>query len=76
MRRTMFVRQTVVLALVLALFGFLLMPVWIMLISSLEPLGDVQTPDPIWLPVPIRLQDYADIWSDIPLLTYLKNSAP
>jgi multiple sugar transport system permease protein len=75
MRRTTFVRQTVVLALVLVLFGFLLMPVWIMLISSLKPLGDVQTPDPTWLPVPTRLQNYADIWSDIPLLTYLKNSA-
>ncbi len=73
--KTSLVRQTVVLALLLALFGFLLMPVWIMVISSLKPLNAVQTPDPTWLPAPVRFENFVDIWSEIPLLSYLKNSA-
>ena len=73
--RALPVRQTVVLALLLVLFGFLLMPVWIMIVSSLKPLGEVQTPDPTWLPVPFRAGNYAEIWSEIPLLAYMKNSA-
>jgi multiple sugar transport system permease protein len=59
----------------LLIFGFLLMPVWIMVISSLKPLGAVQTPDPSWLPVPFEPGNYVDIWREIPLLTYMKNSA-
>lgn len=73
--KTSLARQTVVLALLLMLFGFLLMPVWIMVISSLKPLNAVQTPDPTWLPAPIRFENFVDIWSEIPLLSYLKNSA-
>ena len=73
--RTSLVRQTVVLILLLVLFGFLLMPVWIMIISSLKPLNAVQTPDPTWLPAPVRFENYVEIWSEIPLLSYLKNSA-
>ncbi len=69
------VRQTVVWAALVMLFGFMLMPAWITLISSLKPLVDVQTPDPIWLPVPLRPENYAEIWSQIPFLTYRKNSA-
>ena len=38
-------------------------------------MGDVQTPDPIWLAGALRPENYAEIWSQIPLLTYLKNSA-
>ncbi len=75
MRSPLVVRQTVVWLLLLVLFGFMLMPVWIMLISSLKPLGAVQTPDPSWLPTPFRPQNYAEIWREIPLLAYLKNSA-
>lgn len=48
---------------------------WIMVISSLKPLGDVQIPDPIWLPVALQPENYAEIWSQIPLLTYRKNNA-
>ncbi len=73
--KTSLVRQTMVLALLLVLFGFLLMPVWIMVISSLKPLNAVQTPDPTWLPAPVRFENFVDIWSEIPLLSYLKNSA-
>ena len=63
----------VVWAALVMLFG--LMPAWIMLISSLKPLGDVQTPDPTWLPAALQPENYAEIWSQIPLLTYRKNSA-
>jgi ABC-type glycerol-3-phosphate transport system permease component len=69
------VRQTVVWAALMMLFGFMLMSAWITLISSLKPLGDVQTPDPIWLPVALRPENYAEIWSQIPFLTYRKDSA-
>jgi hypothetical protein len=50
------------------------MSAWITLISSLKPLGDVQTPDPTWLPVALWPENYAEIWSQIPFLTYRKNS--
>ncbi len=73
--KTALVRQTLVLALLLVLFGFLLMPVWIMIISALKPLNAVQTPDPTWLPAPVRFENFVEIWSEIPLLSYLKNSA-
>ena len=53
------VRQTVVWAALVMLFG--LMSAWITFISSLKPLGDVQTPDPIWLPVALRPENYAEI---------------
>ena len=69
------VRQTVIWAVLLVLFGFLLMPAWIMLISSLKTLGEIQTPNPSWLPLPPRWGNYTEIWSQIPLLAYLKNSA-
>ena len=38
-------------------------------------MSDVQTPDPIWLPAALQPENYAEIWSQIPLLTYRKNSA-
>ncbi len=53
------VRQTAVWAALVMLFGFMLMSAWITLISSLKPLGDVQNPDPIWLPVALRPENYA-----------------
>jgi multiple sugar transport system permease protein len=65
----------VVWAALVMLFGFMLMSAWITLISSLEPWGDVQTPDPTWLPVALWPENYAEIWSQIPFLTYRKNSA-
>ena len=73
--RVSLARQTVVWVVLLVLFGFLLMPVWIMLISSLKPLGNIQTPDQTWLPSDPQWSNYADIWNQIPLLVYLKNSA-
>lgn len=74
MRRSL-ARQTVVWAALLVLFGFLLMPVWIMVVSSLKPLGNIQTPDQTWLPDDPQWSNYTEIWSQIPLLVYLKNSA-
>lgn len=73
--RVSLARQTVVWTALLVLFGFLLMPVWIMLISSLKPLGNIQTPDQTRLPADPQWNNYAEIWNEIPLLVYLKNSA-
>ncbi len=73
--RGLMIRQTLVWIALLVIFGFLLMPVWIMIISSLKPLATVQSPDQTWFPADPQWSNYVDIWSEIPLLTYFKNSA-
>ncbi|AJE87016.1 MULTISPECIES: carbohydrate ABC transporter permease [Streptomyces] len=55
------------------LSGFVLLPVYVMLSSSLKPLQDVSGAFR-WLPGEVTLSPYADIWSTIPLARYFLNS--
>ncbi|GHG25746.1 ABC transporter permease [Streptomyces filamentosus] len=59
---------------VLALLtGFVLLPVYVMVSSSLKPLEDV-TGRFEWIPSTVTLRPYADIWETIPLADYFANS--
>ncbi len=57
-----------------ALTVFTLVPVLVMLSSSLKPLQDVQGAFR-WIPSTVTLRPYLDIWRTVPLGRYLLNSA-
>lgn len=56
-----------------ALLVFTFAPIYVMIVSSLKPLGDVQGPF-TWIPSTLTLRPYIDIWSTIPLARYFVNS--
>jgi multiple sugar transport system permease protein len=53
---------------------FVLVPVYVMLSSSLKPLQDVSGAFR-WLPSGLTLRPYVDIWRTVPLARYFVNSA-
>jgi multiple sugar transport system permease protein len=55
----------------LGLFTFV--PLYVMLISSVKPLQDVQAAF-TWIPAHLTLRPYADMWSTVPLGHYFLNS--
>ncbi|CAM5238979.1 ABC transporter permease [Streptomyces spiroverticillatus] len=55
------------------LTGFVLLPVFVMVSSSLKPLADV-TGKFQWLPSSITVRPYLDIWKTVPLADYFVNS--
>lgn len=55
------------------LAAFALAPVFVMAVSSLKPLQDVQGPFR-WFPSGFTLRPYADIWHTVPLARYFVNS--
>ncbi|WP_328321305.1 carbohydrate ABC transporter permease [Streptomyces sp. NBC_00388] len=52
---------------------FTLVPVYVMISSSLKPLGDVSGKFS-WIPTGFTIRPYIDIWSTIPLAKYFMNS--
>ncbi|SDX95388.1 multiple sugar transport system permease protein [Amycolatopsis xylanica] len=52
---------------------FTLLPLYVMVSSSLKPLGDVQGKWE-WIPSTITIQPFLDIWKTIPLAKYFVNS--
>src|SRR3954466_7092455 len=55
------------------LTGFVMIPVYVMVSSSLKPLADV-TGTVRWLPSELTFRPYIDIWSTVPLARYFVNS--
>ncbi|MDQ0772584.1 multiple sugar transport system permease protein [Streptomyces aurantiacus] len=55
------------------LTGFVLLPVYVMLSSSLKPLEDVSGTFR-WWPSGLTIRPYIDIWSTVPLAKYFLNS--
>lgn len=55
------------------LTGFVLLPVYVMVSSSLKPLADVSGTFR-WWPSGLTLRPYADIWRTVPLADYFVNS--
>ncbi|MTE23011.1 MULTISPECIES: carbohydrate ABC transporter permease [Microbacterium] len=49
---------------------FVLVPLWVMVSTSLKPLEDVRT---LW-PSSLTIQPYIDMWSTVPLADYFVNS--
>jgi len=61
-------------AIVLTLLGvFALVPLYVMVSSSLKPLQDV-TSSFSWIPSPITFSPYIQMWSTVPLARYFENS--
>src|ERR1700684_3327720 len=59
---------------VLTLLGlFAILPVYVMLTASLKPLPDVEGAFR-WIPSHLTVSPFVQMWSTIPLLTYLDNS--
>ncbi len=56
-----------------ALTLFTLGPVYVMVISSMKPLEDVQGKF-TWIPTTLTLRPFVDIWSTVPLTRYFVNS--
>jgi len=52
---------------------FTLAPIYVMVVSSLKPLADVQG-EFTWIPTTLTLRPFIDIWSTIPLGQYFLNS--
>lgn len=55
------------------LTGFVLLPVYVMVSSSLKPLADVSGKFR-WIPSGLTLRPYVDIWRTVPLADYFVNS--
>ncbi|MFB6840670.1 carbohydrate ABC transporter permease [Streptomyces sp. NPDC056361] len=55
------------------LTGFVLLPVYVMVSSSLKPLEDVSGKFQ-WIPSGLTLRPYFDIWETVPLADYFVNS--
>ncbi|MER7620927.1 carbohydrate ABC transporter permease [Streptomyces sp. NPDC126503] len=55
------------------LTAFVVLPVYVMISSSLKPLEDVSGAFE-WIPSEITLRPYADIWQTVPLADYFLNS--
>lgn len=55
------------------LTGFVLLPVYVMISSSLKPLEDVSGAFH-WLPGELTIRPYIDIWRTVPLARYFTNS--
>ncbi len=55
------------------LAGFVLLPVYVMISSSLKPLQDVSGKFQ-WIPSTVTVQPYFDIWKTVPLAKYFVNS--
>ena len=55
------------------LCGFALLPVWVMVTTSLKPLGDVQG-EFRWFPSTVTLDAFVQMWRTIPLGRYFLNS--
>ncbi|HEX4249246.1 MAG TPA: carbohydrate ABC transporter permease [Pseudonocardia sp.] len=55
------------------LFLFTVLPLYVMLSTSLKPLADVQD-DFHWLPSTITFRPFVDIWTTVPLARYFANS--
>jgi multiple sugar transport system permease protein len=58
---------------VIVLAVFTLVPLYVMITSSLKPLGDVQG-DFTWWPTHLTFKPFVDMWSTIPLARYFLNS--
>lgn len=52
---------------------FTLVPLYVMITSSLKSLGDVQNAFS-WIPKNVTIRPYIDIWSTVPLARYFMNS--
>ena len=61
----------IVVIVVLSLFT--LFPLYVMITSSLKPLGDIQGAFS-WIPEHLTIQPYIDIWRTVPLAQYFMNS--
>ncbi|MEU6848886.1 carbohydrate ABC transporter permease [Actinacidiphila alni] len=61
-------------AALIALAVAILMPFVWMVVSSVKADADVFTIPIQWIPKTYRWDNFSEIWSDIPLLTYLENS--
>ncbi|MBT2527896.1 carbohydrate ABC transporter permease [Streptomyces sp. ISL-99] len=55
------------------LSGFVLLPVYVMVSSSLKPLEDVSS-EFRWMPSGLTIRPYFDIWETVPLAKYFMNS--
>lgn len=62
--------RTVVLV---ALTVFVVVPLYVMVTTSLKPLGDVQAGFS-WIPATLTIQPFIDMWSTVPLAKYFMNS--
>lgn len=52
---------------------FTAVPIYVMIVSSLKPLGDVQSSF-TWWPSTVTIQPFIDIWTTVPLADYFVNS--
>jgi multiple sugar transport system permease protein len=52
---------------------FTIVPIWVMVISGLKPLKDVQGAFS-WWPSTLTIQPYIDMWQTVPLASYFVNS--
>jgi multiple sugar transport system permease protein len=56
------------------LLVFTVLPLYVMLSTSVKPLADVRA-DFRWLPTTVTVRPFVDIWSTVPLARYFANSA-
>jgi multiple sugar transport system permease protein len=58
---------------IVVLSVFVIFPLYVMLVSSVKPLGDVESTW-TWWPTTFTIQPFIDIWTTVPLAQYFGNS--
>jgi multiple sugar transport system permease protein len=58
---------------IVVLAAFVILPLWVMITTSMKPLQDVQG-NFSWIPTHLTLQPFVDIWKTVPLGSYFVNS--
>jgi len=58
---------------IVVLTVFTVAPLYVMITSSLKPLGEVESSF-TWIPKHLTIQPFIDMWSTVPLATYFLNS--
>lgn len=58
---------------IVLLTAFTVVPIYVMITSSMKPLGDVQSAFS-WIPEHITFKPYIEMWSTVPLASYFVNS--
>ena len=74
-RRNALIMRTVIYALLILIAALMLVPFVWMISASFKLNKDVFTFPIQWIPSNPRPQNYVDIWTKIPLLTFIKNTA-
>jgi ABC-type glycerol-3-phosphate transport system permease component len=61
-------------ALALAIASYALLPAYWTVVTAVRPVGELMARFPSWIPTGIQLDRFLNVWSEVPLASYMFNS--